>query len=293
MSDLYKRSKIINWLCNTGLYQGILWGCLIYITSATNDVLMGLLGQRLPAIEIAFFRFLFSLLVISVPVFINRRKYLKTSIHSLHLLRGILGAIALGLCCYSVKVMPLAENTTILFSESLFVLPLSYIFLREKVSLKVVIANIIGFCGLLLMYHPRASNFNIMALIPTIAAALFASMDILIKKMINNNEHTITMLFFFALYTTMLSGVFVPSVWTTPTMHELILILLLGIGANIIQLFIFLAYRATTASNLSVVRYIELPIAILFGYLFFGQIPQTYALISATLIIIGTYIMAI
>ncbi len=283
--------KIINWFLGKGSQQGIFWGTLLYITSSYNDVLMKLLGQRLSVIEIAFFRFFFSFIVVAVPVFITGNKYLKTPLHKLHILRGVLGTVALGLCCYSVKVMPLAENTTILFSEALFILPLSCIFLKENISWKILIANLIGFSGLLIMFRPQASNINAVACIPTLAAFLFATMDIIIKKMIDNREHTITMLFYFGLYTTILSGIFVPSVWVEPTARELWLILLLGIGANVIQLFIFLAYRATTASNMSVIRYIEFPIATLFGFWFFGQVPQLYSFISAGLIILGTYVM--
>lgn len=284
--------KIITWLSNTGLTQGILWGILLYLTSSCNDVLMRILGKRLSIVEIAFFRFFFSFIVVAIPLFFSTNNYLKTPLHKLHILRGVIGTIALGLCCYSVKAMPLAENTTILFSEALFLLPLSSIFLKEKVSLKLLIANLIGFSGLLIMFQPQASNINAVAFIPTLAAFLFATMDIMIKKMIDSREHTLTMLFYFGLYTTIISGIFVPSVWVPPTAHELFLILLLGIGANVIQVFVFLAYRATTASNMSVIRYIELPIATLFGYWFFDQAPQLYALISAGLIILGTYIMS-
>ena len=282
----------INWFLDKGLAQGILWGVLIYVTSSINDVLMKFLGNRLPPAETVFFRFLFSFIVIAIPVFFSKQKYYKTNMHGLHAIRGIIGTIALGLCCYSVKVMPLAENTTILFSEALFLLPLSYIFLKEKVSLAVIIANLIGFIGLLIMFRPQASNFNLMAFLPTIAAFLFAVMDIIIKKMINNKEPNITMLFYFGLYTALISGVFIPNIWITPSIKEFWLILFLGIGANIIQLFIFLAYRATTASNLSVIRYTELPIAMLFGYLFFGQTPQAYSIVSACIIILSTCIIS-
>lgn len=284
--------KIVNWMLSTGTRQGILWGILLYITSSCNDVLMKLLGRRLSVVEIAFFRFFFSFIVVAIPIVLSGNKYLKTPLHKLHIFRGIVGTVALGLCCYSVKVMPLAENTTILFSEALFLLPLSCIFLKEKVSWKTLIANLIGFSGLLIMFRPQASNINVVAVVPTVAAFLFATMDIVIKKMIDNGEHTITMLFYFGLYTTVISGVFVPNVWVMPTVRELCLILLLGCGANVIQLFIFLAYRATTASNMSVIRYIELPIAMLFGYSFFKQTPHLYSIVSACLIILGTYVIS-
>ena len=289
---IYLLNKKENWFSKKGIKQGIFWSILIYLTSSINDVLMKLLGQRLPFIEISFFRFLFSVLVVIVPMTISKKNLFKTNMHSTHIIRGILGAIALGLCCYSVNIIPLAENTIILFSESLFLLILSIIFLKEKVSKRAIIATIIGFLGLLIMFKPKASNINILAIIPTIAAFLFAVMDIIIKQMINKKENTLTMLFYFGLYTTIIAGIFVPKVWITPTNYELLLIFLLGIGANLIQLFIFLTYRATDASNIAPTRYIELLFSILFGFLFFNQIPRLWDIIGALCIILGTFILS-
>ena len=280
----------LDWFLRRGLKQGIFWAIMIYLIGTLNDVLAKFLGNRLHAVEIAFFRFLFSAIIVIFPMVKSKQNLFKSSIHSAHITRGILGAIALGLCCYSVNIMPLAENTTILFSEALFMLPLSAFFLREKISKTSIIATIIGFLGLIIMFRPKAENINILAIIPTCAAFLFATMNIMIKKMIDNHEHTLTMLFYFGLYTTIISAVFVPLYWITPNLHELFLISLLGIGANLIQLFIFLAYRATTASNISPIRYIELPFAILFGLAFFGQIPNANTIFGSLLIIAGTVI---
>ena len=281
---------MFDWFKEKGLKQGIFWAIMIYFIGTINDVIARFLGDRLNAVEIAFFRFLFSVLVIIYPMLKSKINLFKSDKHKYHILRGILGAVALGLCCYSVNIMPLAENTTILFSEALFMLPLAAIFLKEKVSVAAIIATIIGFLGLIIMFKPSADNLNIKALVPTLAALLFAIMNIIIKKMIDAKENSWTMLFYFGLYTTIISGLVVPFYWTTPNLRELVLILFLGIGANLIQLFIFLAYRATTASNISPVRYTELPFAILFGFVFFNQIPTSMTLLGAFLIILGTFV---
>ncbi|MDR1365040.1 MAG: DMT family transporter [Holosporales bacterium] len=279
---------MLGWFLKCGTKQGIFWATLIYLVGALNDVVMRFLGERLHWVEVAFFRFLFSLIVALIPMLCAGRNLFKSNIHAQHALRGVLGAVALGLCCVSVSLMPLAENTTILFSEALFMLPLSAILLGEKIRPYSIAATIIGFVGLLIMCRPRAGNINAIAIVPILAALLFAIMNIMIKKMINVKEHTLTMLFYFGLYATILSGIFVPFYWTAPNTRELFLIMLLGIGANVIQLFIFLAYRSTTTSVISPVRYVELPFAVLFGLLFFGQIPETASVIGATLIIVGS-----
>ncbi|MDR1034325.1 MAG: DMT family transporter [Holosporales bacterium] len=291
-----------------GIGYGIFWALLMNFTSVINDVLAKLLGEDLHFIEIAFFRFLFSALTALIVIGIQHFKGLKsgytsnhqfrlissfqTKYHGYHILRSILGAVAIGLCCCSVNKLPLAENTIILFSDTLFMLPLASIFLKEKIGIKCWSATILGMIGIIIMYRPITEHLNILALIPTTAAILFATMNIMVKKMVEKNENNLVMLFYFGLYTTLLTAIFVPSYWTCPSIRDISLLLALGIGSNLIQLFLFLAYRATKASVISPIRYAELPISIAFGYLFFAQIPDLNSIIGAIIIIGTTYIMS-
>jgi S-adenosylmethionine uptake transporter len=283
---------VFNWFFEKGHKQGVLWAVMTYFVGTINDVFMKFLGSRLHWTEIAFFRFFFSSIVIFIPMLLPAYAgNFKSTRHLQHITRGVLGAIALGLCCLSVNMMPLAENTTILFCEAIFMLPLSVICLKEKIGTKSLIATVIGFFGLLIMFRPSPHNFNIMAIIPTVAALLFSYMNIMIKRMIDNKESMLTMLFYFGLYATITSCAALPFFWITPTLQEFYLLLLLGLGANVIQLFIFLAYRATTASTISPIRYTELMFAVLFGYVFFGQIPGLTVILGASLIICGSVLM--
>jgi drug/metabolite transporter (DMT)-like permease len=186
--------------------------------------------------------------------------------------------------------MPMVENSTILFSESLFILPMTVIVLREKVSIKSWIATAVGFIGLIIMFRPDIEKFNVLAIIPTFAAFLFAVMSIMLKTMVDKKENNLTMLFYFSVYTTIITAVFVPFFWISPTLSEICLLGTLGLGANLIQLFLFLAYRATSASIIAPLHYTELPFATCLGFCLFGQIPDSTAIFGASLIIAGTFI---
>jgi S-adenosylmethionine uptake transporter len=270
--------------------QGILYGILLNCTSSINDVLARLLGDRLHFVEISFFRFLFSMITVLIVIILSDRNLFKSSIQIRHAVRGGLGAIALGLCCCSVNLMPLAESSTILFSDALFTPILALIFLGERPRLQSWGAIVIGFVGVIIMYRPSRDNLNIAAIIPTVASIIFAIMNIMIKQMVNIKEHILTMLFYFGLYTTVASCIFVPFYWISPNGQEVTLLFLLGCGANLIQIFGFLAFRATDTSNISPLRYTELLFSIFFGFVFFRQIPGFEMLIGAILIIVGAII---
>lgn len=281
----------IGWFFRKGFPQGAFWATMICLVSALNDVLMRFLGENLHVTEIIFFRFLFSMLTI-VPLMLSRGLTLfKTQRPTLHVLRAFLGVGAFLACCYGVNVMPLNENTIIMSSQPLFFLPFAALFLSERVDLSRLIATIIGFLGILVIVQPGAGTFRVEALVPIAAAIQFALLDILAKKMVTT-ENTYNMLFYFAFGTTVLS--FFPAMyyWQTPCWMDIGLLVLLGIGANLIQVCLIRAFSATDASALTPFRYIDFVFALMFGFFLFAEIPTQWTLMGAMLIIAGTFFIS-
>lgn len=287
-SSKYVRANLfLSWFIQKGYKQGAFWAVMICLVGVTNDVLMRYLGSRLHPIEIVFFRFLFSMLSVLPFMLPYGKKYFRTEQPIMHGLRAIIGAIALALCCYSVNIMPLAENTTIMFGEPLFFLPLAYFLLKEKVDASRWIATLIGFGGLVVILRPGTETFSLVAFIPMSAAFLFALLNIMAKVMISD-EHSYTLLFYFGLGTTLFGAIFLPFVWLQPSWTELFWLLCLGFGANFIQVCLFRAFAATDASALAPFRYTEFIFSAFFGFIFFSQIPTQYVLVGAFLIILST-----
>lgn len=281
----------LRWFISKGYAQGVFWAVMISVVSVTNDVLMRFLGERLHVVEISFFRFFFCMITV-LPFMANKGFHtFKTTQPGMHALRAILGAVALSLCCYSVNIMPLSENTTIMFAEPLFFLPLAFILLKEKVDAPRWIATLVGFFGLLIILRPGTDAFHIVAFVPMTAAVLFALSNVMVKKM--TGEHAFTMLFYFGLGTTLFAFIPLIFVWEMPTLNELGLLIMLGIGGNMIQVCLFRAFAATDASALAPFRYVEFIISAIFGYVFFSQIPTIWILSGAALITASTFYITI
>ena len=140
-----------------------------------------------------------------------------------------------------------------------------------------------GFVGLLFIVQPGMDSFRVESFVPMAAAMLFAYLCVMAKRMIST-EHTLTMLFYFGLGTSIIAGIFLPFFWTLPTLYELIFLGLLGVGANLIQVCLFRAYAATDASALAPFRYTEFLFAGTLGFMFFGQIPDLSIILGAGVI---------
>jgi S-adenosylmethionine uptake transporter len=281
----------IGWFFRKGFPQGAFWATMIGLVSALNDVLMRFLGENLHFTEIIFFRFLFGTLAV-IPLMLSQGVTLfKTSRPLYHILRAVLGVGAFFACCYGVNQMPLNENTIIMSSQPLFFLPLAIPFLGERVDRGRWIATIIGFLGILFIVQPGTDTFKLVALIPIAAAVQFALLDILAKKMVVT-ENTYNMLFYFALGTTLLSAIPAFYFWQTPTLVDLGLLILLGIGANLIQVCLIRAFSATDASALTPFRYVDFLFALLFGFVLFAELPRIVTLVGACFIVVGTLLIS-
>lgn len=282
----------IGWFFRKGYLQGAFWALMICLASSTNDVLMHHLGERLPVVEIIFFRFLFSMLTVIPFMLKNEKNLFKTTQVKNHALRAVIGAAALGLCCLSVNIMHLAENTAIMFCEPLFFLPMAYFLLKENVDRNRWIATFTGFIGLIVIISPGFEGFKMTAFVPMTAAMLFAYLCVMAKRMIVS-EHTLTLLFYFGLGTSICAGVLLPWFWILPTVEELLYLAALGVGANMIQVCLFRAYSSTDASALAPFRYAEFLFSAFFGFLFFSQIPETMTVIGAVIIAASAFYISV
>lgn len=275
------------WFMRKGYPQGAFWAVMITLVSVANDILMRLLGAGLDIIQISFFRFFFGVIAV-VPLMVSHGATLfKTSRPWMHFWRAILGVGAIGGACWSVNLLPLSDNTIIMSSQPFFFLPLAVVFLKEKVDMSRWIAVFIGFIGLLIMFQPGTEALRLVALVPIMAAILFAMSDVVAKKMVST-ENTQTMLFYFAVGTTLITLAPALLVWKTPSLYQLGMLALLGIGGNLIQVCMIRAFSATDASALSPFRYVEFVFAALFGFLFFFEIPTLVTLGGGAFIIAGT-----
>lgn len=275
------------WMLSRGYPQGVFWAVLTALVSIGNDIITKFVGGRLNGLEISFFRFFFSMITVLPFMLPHGLQSFKTKRADLHVWRAVMGVAAIALYVFSLIYLPLVEVTVFSFTQPLFFMPIAILFLREKVAMNRWIAGLFGFVGILIVLQPGTIAFKMASLLPMGAAFLFAMLDMLAKKMVSN-ESTTTLLFYFALGTTLAALGPALYVWQTPTLDELFWLFCLGAGANLIQVCLFRAFAATEASSLVPFRYTELVFASFFGYVLFGELPAMMVYLGAAVIISST-----
>ncbi len=294
------------WLNQKGYLQGVFWAIMICVVSSTNDTLMKLTGSRLEGLQVAFFRFFFSMITLLPFMLYKGAHVFKTPRPGFHSLRAILGYVAVVCWCIGVAITPLSATSLLAQTTPLFTLPMAFLILREKVGWQRVVATIAGFVGILVILQSPGQWINFLSLTEVnitdvnmgaiwllAAAVFFAASDILNKIMVGTDEHPLTMLFYFAAGTTLIGIIPAYIVWQTPTISELFWLLCLGGGANMILYCILKAFAATDISAIMPYRYVEILVACMFGFVLFGEIPTIMTLLGAAIIVPATLTIAI
>jgi drug/metabolite transporter (DMT)-like permease len=248
--------------------------------------------SRYPLIQIAFFRGLFSLVPCGMLLLKSGGSTILRTQHPLrHLVGGLVGTIALICLFLSLKLMPLADAITIHFSETFFLTALCSLFLKEHAGFHSWISIIIGFLGVFIIARPSGA----VSFLGVLAGVLFALGDaffMMNARILTRTDHSGGIVIYFSLIASLLTASLLPWVWVTPTSLDCLILILLGIGGGFGQLCIIQAYRYAPAAIVAPMIYSALIWSILFGYLFWNEVPDWMLGLGSSLIVSsGLYII--
>lgn len=274
-------------LLNRKYLVGISWFIASLVISIINDTSMKWLSGSLPPMQITFLRFCFGCLCLLPFMLYCGKRSFHTERAWIHFARGTILFLAISMWCYGLTIVPIAHATLTTFTMPLFLLILAPIFLKEKISKALVIATCLGFLGAIASFDIMHVNFEITSMILLLSALLFASLDIINKKFVMK-ESMLSMLFYSALVTSLLGAIPAYMVWQDPSFHDLIILLYLGAGGNLILYCLLKAFSLVPASSIAPYRYLELIFSSAIGFMIFSEIPSVMMVIGALLIIPST-----
>uniref|UniRef100_A0A7S0R3B2 EamA domain-containing protein n=1 Tax=Pyramimonas obovata TaxID=1411642 RepID=A0A7S0R3B2_9CHLO len=266
---------------------GVMWFFAHQLIGVGNDVIMKYTGQNLAVAQVVFLRFLFATISMIPVMLASGMDSFKTDRIPLHIARSALLAGGIFMYCKGLTIAPIAMVTTLNFTIPLFTLVLAAFVLKEKVDATRWIGTLVGFAGVTVVVQPGAATFNPMYLIILVSAFMFASLDVL-NKVFVGKESFWAMIFYTALFTTIICAIPAMGVWVAPTQMQLILLAILGGGANLLLYCLLKSFSLVDASALAPFRYVELIWSAAVGLLVFGEVPAMSTLYGALIIIPST-----
>ena len=249
------------------------------------------MSSSLHPFEIAFFRNLFGLIVIA-PWFI---KYglepLKTKKIKLHLARSFFNVIAMLSFFYSLSIAPLADVASLAFTAPLFASILAVVFLKEIIGIKRIMAIILGFIGAIIVIDPVYSSINNGHILTLLSASVW-SISLIIIKILGRTESSVTITSYMVLIMIPLSGIAAYFYWETPTINDLIFLIIIGISGTSAQMLLAQALRQGDTSIIMPFDFLKLIWAVGIGYLFFFEVPSLNTWLGSIIIFLSTLYIA-
>ena len=183
----------------------------------------------------------------------------------------------------SFKYLSLANAYSVGSLAPVIVVALSAIILKEKVSPKTWIAIFIGFIGVLIILRPTSSIFDPKALLPLITAFVLGFYQIITKK-VSQYDKNETSLFYTSIIGIITMSLLASNFWLPIDKSSYLMFLGIGIFFSLGLYFQIIALSKARASIIQPFHYTLIFWAIIFGFIFYNDIPDMFTIIGAVII---------
>lgn len=268
--------------------RGALWMLLSAVTFTAMTLLIKLLGQDYPATLQTFYRQAFGLAVMLPIILRDPPGAFRTTRPGILLFRALAGTIGMILSFYAYQMMPLADANALSFTRTLWLVPLAAFVLKERVGPRRITATLVGFLGAMLMLQPASQGSMGVPALAALVAAFLVALTVAGMKFMTRDHTTTTLMTWSAVLGFVLSIPPALFVWRWPTLRDLLLLGAMGVLGTITQACYIKGMAEGDAAVMAPVDYTRLVFAILFGYVWFHDVPNLLTMIGAGIIIVST-----
>jgi S-adenosylmethionine uptake transporter len=258
-----------------------------YACFAAQDAIVKWLVAHLPVWQVLFSR---SLVILALLAVTDRSGAYRSAIasRSKPALAGRAVLILVAWLSYytASRSLGLAQLVTLYFAAPIFVVVLSVVMLKERVTPPRWAAVLGGFAGVVLAAGPSLALDAIPAAM-TLFAALTWAMTTILVRIISRRETTPTQMVVSNFLFAVACGVALPWIWVTPSATDLVLLVGLGIVGGSGQFLVFESFRLAPAAAVAPFEYTNLVWAFILGYVIWHDIPGPMVFAGAGLIVLS------
>lgn len=206
--------------------------------------------------------------------------------------RGLMTLAAWVMYYSAGRKLQLAEMTTLYYFAPVLTTVLAVIFLHERLTLARVGGAAIGFFGVMVAANPAGFTLDWPVLL-VLAAALCWAIAMILMRTISRSESTLVQVFAQNLIHFLAMGAIALPFWHGMDARQLGLCVLAGLVGGLGQYILVESARQVPASVLGTVEYGALIWSFVFGFLFWGEVPQANVYVGALLVVAAGLTLAI
>jgi drug/metabolite transporter (DMT)-like permease len=241
--------------------------------------------DRIPAMEIVFFRCLVSGLICGAEISRNKFDW-KGNNHTLLIARGTFGTLALFTFFLTLQRMPLATAVTIQYLSPIFTALIGVFVLGEMVPARQWLFYGVAFAGVFVLkgFDSRVSTLYLLI---GIVSAFCSGMAYNLVRRLREREEPIVVVLHFQFVGIAAGLVFSFFNWRTPLPWEWFCLLMCGVLTQIGQICLTKSLQAERVATVAVLNYIGLVYALIFGLAIFGEHYTAQTMLGISLIVAG------
>ncbi|MCT4656283.1 MAG: DMT family transporter [Cohaesibacter sp.] len=275
-----------NAVVGKGNLYGIFVMQLAMLMFVSNDMLNKIIGAALPVGQLTFARGIGTLIVVSIILYFtgSYRRFSEAK-HWTVLLRSVLETAAALCFLTALAHIPIGNATAILLAISLTATAGAAIFFGEQVGIRRWSAILVGFIGVLVIVRPGFEGFNSFSLYAVLAMFLAALRDLVTRKIPEGTSVwvvTTTTLVFVTIGGALVS---VNEVWVPISNLNLLFLAICALCLVFGHFFIVIAMQNGDIAVVSSFRYTSILIALVYGFLIWGDVPDFYTQIGILLVL--------
>lgn len=270
---------------------GVALGLLAALAYSAQTAVVKVEITSLPPLPVVIFIQSLIALLLVLPLILkdgksNAKALLSTHKIWLHMLRTVFSLSISYLLFYAVTLIPLVNGLLLANTAPLIIPFLGYLFLSQKINHRLWMPLLIGYLGVALALHPDARLFNPGSLL-ALAAAVGMAASILTVRKIAATDDTKTTLFYFFLFSSLLSGLVSLPFWTSLTLSMLPILFTIGALYFLTQLASTTALKYINAQLAGSLFYSNIIYAAIISLIVWNTLPTEPTVAGIVLIIVG------
>lgn len=259
------------------------------------DALVKAMTARYPTFQIAFLRFSFGSIWASLLLSYLRPGWPSRETVIYNATRSVLIVVTATSFFYALSQLPMADAVALAFMSPVFLALFGAFFLGERIDARILLALVAGLAGMVLIAGSRigSGTYTYGAMYGTAACVLTAvtyALTLVLLRARAQRDALAIIVWFQNVGPALLLVPAVVLVWRVPSASDLAAFALIGLLGVVGHLLMAIAFARAEAARLAPVQYVTLAWGVLFGYLFFADLPGLATLAGAGLIVIGTIV---
>lgn len=269
--------------------RGLAWVLLGGLLFVLFIVSVRFVGSDLPAVQAAFIRYGFSVVLVLPVILRSGPAVLRTRRLGRHGLRGLVHGCGVLLWFYAITRLPVAEATALSYTSPIFVALGAFLLLGERASLVRIVSTLIGLAGILVILRPGVIPIGAGAIAILCSAPLFAASKLLVKSLLVEDDSATTVIYLslFATLTMLVPAIYV---WQPPELAELALLMLAAAFATLSHYTLARGLKLVDVTVAQPVEFLMLVWSTLFGIVLFGESPSIWVWVGAAVIVFSVWL---